>query len=147
MSDLLRTTAVLNRILALEQYSLANYLMDAHPWRYQGDEKLVAVVRAIAEDQQRYADQIGRWIVDHDGVILPSQYPMRFTAYNDVSIDFLMDRLVEDQRRLIDQLQQLVPQLAGSGEPYELAQQILGAEKAHLENLQQALATPTVSAA
>jgi len=130
-----RTVFVLNKILALQQYSLANYLVDAHPWLHYGDEKLVQIVRAIAEDQQRYFEQLGRWIVDHDGTILPGHYPLRFTAYNDVSLEYLWDRLIEDERHIVEQLEQLVPQLAGTGEPYELALQILGSEKAHLENL------------
>ncbi|GIW94192.1 MAG: hypothetical protein KatS3mg110_2233 [Pirellulaceae bacterium] len=140
MADFAKTVALLNRIFALEQFSLANYLMDAHPWVHRGDERLVEVVRAIARDQQEYAEQVGRWIVEHEASLAPACYPMRYTAFNDVSIEFLMDRLVEEQRHIVEELERLVPELQGTGEPYELAQQILGSEKAHLENLQEALA-------
>ncbi len=145
MANKEKILSIFNRLFALEQYSLANYLMDAHPWVHDGDQRLVQTVQAIARDQQFYAEQLGRWIVEHEASVAPACYPMRFTAYNDVSIEFLMNRLLDEQKHLVEEIERLVPELEDTEEPYELAQQILGSEKAHLENLREALTVATTA--
>lgn len=129
------TNRVLNRILAMEQYSLANYLLEAPPWAHRGDEPLWEAVQHMADDQQHYAERIGTLIVEREGMVDSANYPMRFTALNDLALDYLASRLVEHQRILIAQLADCVAQLEGDPPAHELAQEVLGAEKGHLDTL------------
>lgn len=129
------TNRILNQILGLEQYSLATYLLEIHPWMRHDDKPLWETVRHMAADQQHYAERIGRLIVDRDGVVGGGNYPMRFTSLNDLALDYLAKKLIDHQRLLIRQLTECVAQLEGDRPAWELATEVLGAEKGHLETL------------
>ena len=58
---------ILNRLLHVEEYSLANYLMQAPPWTCPGEEPQARVVRRIAEQQQADAVQIGLLLIRRYG--------------------------------------------------------------------------------
>jgi hypothetical protein len=126
---------VLNRLLAIEYYSLANYLLYAPPWKRPGDEPLLDVVRRIAAEQQAAAVRIGRLLVRRYGYVETDQFPMEFAAYDDLALDFLARRLIEHERQMIDEIAHCVEQLADDPEAKQLAEEILAGEKRRLEML------------
>jgi hypothetical protein len=125
----------LNRLLEIEQFSLANYLLNARPWTHPGDEPLLDTVRRIAEDQRNQAIRIGQLLVDRNGYIERNQFPMEFVDYNDLALDYLMQRVIEDQQQLINEVAAGREQLADDPEARQLADEILANEKQHLEML------------
>ena len=116
---------VLNRLLALEQYSLANYLLQASPWVRHGDEPLFETVRSIAADQEVAAARIAAILVQRHGYAESSQFPTRFPAYNYLAMNYLA-------RKLIDEIARCVEQLDGDPEAKQLAEEVLASEKHHL---------------
>jgi hypothetical protein len=123
---------VLNRLLAIERYSLANYLLYARPWTHPGDEPLLEALRRITTDQQAAVVRIGRLLVRRYGYAESGQFPLEFTAYDDVALDYLVQRLIEHERRMIDDVARCAEQLAGDPEARQLAEEVLGSERRHL---------------
>ena len=131
------TNAVLNRLLVLHNRSLAMYLSDAMPWSVPEDESARAVLRQIADDHRAMVDRLGEMILEGDGTVAFGEYPLRFTAYHDLSFDFLLEKLIEDQKQLVDQIAQCVDQLRLTPPAQSIAQEALGEAKGHLESLEE----------
>jgi rubrerythrin len=134
---------VLNHLLALQQYSLANYLLYANPWAPPGGERLLEAVRQIAADHEVQAGRIGRLIVSRRDAIAPGRFPMRFTAYNDLALDYLARRLLEQEREMVDEAGRCVARLDDDPEARRLAEDVLASEKRHVKMLT-GLLPPTV---
>lgn len=126
---------VLNRLLVLHSRSLARYLMDARPWTGRSQASALETIRHIAIDHQATADQIGRRIIEANGTVSHGEYPVRFTGWHDLSLDFLVRHLTAAQRALIDQIEICAKGLISDPSAHALAEQSLGAAKAHLESL------------
>jgi hypothetical protein len=87
----------------------------------------------------RTVDEIGEMLSDAAYPIDYGEFPMAWTAYNDLSLDFLWKKLIEFQQRDIGRIAQCVQQLH---EPVAraLAERSLGAAQAHLDGLREAQA-------
>lgn len=126
----------LNRLLEIEYRSFAMYLGDASPWFSDADAKAVLAVKNIAADQQAMSQRIAELILDLGGRIEPGEYPTQFTDTHFLSIEFLLKELVYYQRQDIADIERIVAELVGHREARELAEETLGAERAHLEALE-----------
>jgi hypothetical protein len=135
---------VLNRLLAAFQYSLASYLGYARPWTHAGNVRLLEAVRLMTADHQAHARRIGRLILERRGRLEHGRFPMRFTAYNDLALDYLARRLVEHERELIDEVARSVARLGGDPEARQLGEAILAVERQHLRTLTE-LVSPSVA--
>jgi hypothetical protein len=129
----------LNRLLALHYRSLPMYLRDARPWTRRQDERAEEVLAHLIADHQRIVDLSFEALLDEGGDIEHGAFPMTFTDLHDLSFDYLLGALVENQTQLAEQLQALVDD--SGGEP--LALEALGLAKGHLEELRE-LTTATV---
>jgi hypothetical protein len=130
--------AALNRLLDMERLSLANYLQYAQPWIGPKDHMLRETVERIAREDlecgRRIADLIAR---RKAGVNLSQGFPARYTAYNDVDLRHLLDRLIEDEERIIREVWAVLADLRGDQEAEQLAMDVLNREQAHLKMLRQ----------
>ncbi len=126
----------LNRLLEIEYRSFPMYLGDASPWFSDADAKAVLALKNIAADQQAMSQRIAELILDLGGRIEPGEYPTQFTDTHFLSIEFLLKELVYYQRQDIADIEQIVASLTGHREARELAEEALGAERAHLEALE-----------
>ena len=132
----------LNRLLEIEYRSFPMYLGDAAPWSSEADAKAVEALKHITADQQAMSRRIAELILDLGGRIEPGEYPTQFTDTHFLSIEFLLKELVYYQRQDIADIEQVVAGLAGHREARELAEETLGAERAHLEALEGLIAQP-----
>ncbi len=132
----------LNRLLEIEYRSFPMYLTDAAPWTGPHDEKAVDALKNIVADQQALSQRIGELILDLGGRIEPGEYPTQFTDTHFLSLDFLLKELLFYQRQDVADVGQIVARLAGHREARELAEEALGAERAHLEAIESLLAQP-----
>ena len=126
---------VLNRLLAAFQYSLATYLGYARPWTHPGNARLLEAVRQITADHEAHTRRVGELILKRRGKVEPGRFPTRFTAYNDLALDYLARRLVEHERELIDEIARSVARLGGDPEARQLGEAILAVERQHLRTL------------
>ena len=129
-----KTIRLMNELVAIHGKSLASYLTYASPAWHRGDEEARVVLNNIAEQHRETVDRLGEWIVEHNGVVNHGAYPMTYTAYHDLSFDFLLTRLIELQGKDVAYIEASVGQLF-EPEPQEMAQEILGEAKAHLDSL------------
>lgn len=127
---------VLNRILAVLNRSLPMYLANADPWTQAGDEQAAKVLARIVQDQRRDVNRLAELIIDQSAHVRPGQWPMEFTDLNFLSLDYLLQELLRHQKLDIAQLERCVALLAHNRQARELAEEILGSEKAHLEALE-----------
>lgn len=130
------TNAVLNRLSVIHSRSLAMYLSYAAPWSAESNGA-ADTLKAIVADQKRIADRVGEMIVESNGDVDPGAFPMRFTSLHDLSFRFLLDKLIEHQKRDIVAIEQCTAQLTTAPLAKAVAQDALGAAKAHLESLKE----------
>jgi hypothetical protein len=128
---------VLNRLLAIHYRSLPMYLRDARPWKQSQDDRADELLSQIIAEHERMVQHISETVLELGGDIEPGEFPMLFTDMHDLSYDYLLRQLVEQQRQMVVKIQECVN--AAPGEP--LAQEALGLAKGHLEELQELAAS------
>ena len=126
----------LNQLLSVHQDSLANYLRDAAPWGAK-DEAAFEVIREIVASNEHTSERLTGLIIQRGGRPATPHFPMRFTAYNDLSCEFLLRKLTEHQQRDAETIAGIVGGLKDSY-AREIAEGALGAAKAHLDSLREA---------
>lgn len=127
----------LNRLLALHGRSLPIYLTSAVPWVGRARGEAAEVLRAIAADQQQTVDRLGELIVEEGGRLNLGGFPMEFTSYHDLSIDFLVTKLIERQQADVRQIEAVVAETESGSTIRAIAEEALGAAKGHLQSLQE----------
>lgn len=133
---------LLNQLLAIEYRSLPTYLAQTSLWSRQGDEQVRRAVEHIATDQQLMSRRVAEAVLDLGGTLDLGEFPMAFTDTHDLSLDFMVSELVGYQRVDIARIERIVESLAGQRDAQQLAQEVLGTERAHLETLEALAAQP-----
>ena len=138
---------VLNRLLVVHHRSLPMYLSYASPTWVRGDDRAREVLQTIAADHQQIVDRLGEMIVDSDGAVQFGGFPTRFTAYHDLSFDFLLNKLIEHQQRDVATIEESVAQLASAPLAQSLAQEASEMAKRHLGLLEELKRAPSRASA
>lgn len=126
----------LNRLLVTQRCSLARYLSKSLFWTHQGNEALVKAIFRIADDQKHYAHRLTDAIEERDGRVESAASPMAFTSLHDLSLDYLLTRLIEYQQRDIQVIQQCAAEPGQDDPARNLSDEILKSEREHLELMQ-----------
>lgn len=132
---------VLNRLLAIVYRSLPMFLHDAQPWHSQRDERANQVLGLIIDEQWKLSQRIAQAVLDRGAQPEPGDYPLEFSDANwhFVGLDFLLWPLVEHQRVDVERIARCVGELQHDRAAKALAEEALGAAKAHLESLEELL--------
>jgi hypothetical protein len=117
-----RSLAMLTQLAGLLDCSLARYLSNVRPWCRRPYLLLGALVRRLAFEHEHYAGEIVRLLHARRHTMNSHTFPMEFTYYNDLSLEFLAPRLLDHQHRLITFANAVSEELKGD---YE-AQRLLG---------------------
>ena len=133
------TTDSLNRLLILHSRSLASYLNFARPWALQAHPKALAVLEQMFADQQDTVDRLAKMILE-TAPVEPGEYPIAFTGYHDLSVEWLVNKLIERQQKTIILIERIVGELNLAPYAQAVAKEVLGQAKGHLENLQEVAA-------
>jgi hypothetical protein len=128
-------SSVLNRIVSLHARSLPVYLTDAVPYLAAGSEAAQDSLKAIADDQVLMVNRIADHIQSLGGAVNPGSFPMHFAGWHDLTLDFLTAKSAERQANDIVEMESLIPVLASDPKAQSLAEEALGAAKAHLDTL------------
>ncbi|HAY80290.1 MAG TPA: hypothetical protein DCY79_10835 [Planctomycetaceae bacterium] len=134
----------LNRLSVLHHRSLPMYLRYAVPWVRDASDEAGATLRSIAEDQQEYVDRFGELILESNGQLSMGEFPMVYTAYHDLSIDFLLPILIREQEAALPHIEESAEALRLHPLARAMAEEALGAAKGHLDTLRE-LGTATTS--
>ncbi len=134
--DQLDTYQTLNRLLTIIYRSLPMYLTFACPWTHRGDEKAVATLGHIVEDQKQLANRVAEYILK-TGPIDMGEYPLDFPDTHDLGLDYLIVKLVNCQKDDVAALEQCVADIKNDREAAALAEEALGSARGHLESLEE----------
>ena len=124
---------VLNQLRVLHSRSLAVYLRDASPWVNRNEAAHKEALDALISNNVEYADRLGELIIAENGTPAAGEFPMEYTGYNDCSLSFLLPKVKEELEEAIQRIQHFVSQLDRDPMAKALAQESLGAAKAHLD--------------
>jgi hypothetical protein len=135
------TIDALNRLLSTLYRSLPMYLTDATPWIHRGDERIVATLRRVVADQKALCARVARFLQDHQAPVDMGDYPMAFTDLHDLSLDYLVSRAIRCQEQAIATIEGVVREVGADAAARTLAEETLGASRAHLEALMELAAS------
>jgi hypothetical protein len=135
----------LNRLLTVIERSLPLYLSYTTPWTRAGDEKATAALKHIVADQQQLAGRIADVILEKGPIDL-GEYPIGFYDLHDLSLEYLLTKLVEFQKKSVAQLERLLPELQEDRVAAALGEEALGASRGHLETLEELVGKLKVAA-
>jgi hypothetical protein len=132
----------LSRLLLIQHRSLSMFLSETSPWLSADAEKAAETLENITIDQREFTGRLVRLLQDLGGRVEFGSYPIVFTDMHFLSLQYLMGELNQRQRRVIPAVQACVAALDDGSPARLLADEILGAEKAHLEALDQLVNQP-----
>ncbi len=130
-----QTCASLNRLSVAHHRSLPVYLQYAPPWINRDAEEVKLVLEQIVSDQEATVDRVSTMIQDAGEDVDPGEFPIEFTGLHDLSLDYLLSRMVKGQREIVSVCEQAVSELAADALAQAVAQEAVGAAKAHLDSL------------
>ena len=131
------TVDVLNRLLALHSRSLPTYLASARPWIADNEEQATTVLRHIAESQESMVERLGTMVVEEGGIPHIGEFPLFFTDMHDLSIDYILPRLIEWIESDVKTIRECISDLNGAPAAQAIAEEALGAAQAHLDSLRE----------
>lgn len=130
------TNEVLNFLCVIHNRSLPSYLRYAVPWNaHQNNGK--DSLDLIVADHDRTVDRVSEWIIENRGDVSPGEFPMTFTSLHDLSFDYLLDKMIGEQTKMISQIESCVARLMTAPMAKELAEEALGAAIGHLQTLEE----------
>jgi hypothetical protein len=130
------TIEVLNRLTVLHHRSLAMYMSYAQPAWKRGEEKAKQTIALIADDERSIVDGLSEMVADAARTVRYGAFPMEYTAYHDLDFDFMLGKLIANQKDKILQIQESVELLSLVPRAMAAAEEALGAAKGHLQSLQ-----------
>lgn len=128
---------VLNELLVIHFRSFAQYLSATHPVVQSGDDESVELIRDIVVDQQKHCSRLADMIQRRGGRIEQGDFPMDYTDTHDLGIDFIVSKLINEQVRDIHSIEKCLSRLQDDVPATVLAEESLGAARAHLDSLQE----------
>jgi rubrerythrin len=136
------TVDILNRLLQVQTCSLPAYLAQASPFVDREDRRAAEVLANIHANQQAMATRLADAVRERRGRAEAGTFPMTFTSLNFVAMHRLLPELINYQKRDISVIEKCVAQLENDPEARALAEEVLGAERAHLEQLEELAVEP-----
>ena len=108
--------ARLSELASILDCSLVRYLSNARPWRRRPYLTLAEATRRLADEHGRYAGAIVGLLHQRRYSLGAFTFPMEFTSYNDLSLEYLAPRLLDDQKRLAATAKEVFSELAEVGD-------------------------------
>lgn len=135
----LKVFDALNRLFGNQCCSVVDYLNQARPWTHSGNEELMEATRSIVADHEHYSQLLADAIEERGGTLASGGFPMSFLSLNDLALDYLLDVMIDNQQRNIETNEQCVAELGEDLPAWNLASEILGSERAHLDIMKEFL--------
>lgn len=128
--------ALLNDVLQAVHRSLLQYVREASPYASQQDEQLQQAIAQLADQQAERVDLLASELQQREWSIDFGQYPIAFTSLQYLSVKYLLQRLLDNQQRVVALCETAARELADDPEDGSLTQQIAEGERHTLSELQ-----------
>lgn len=132
------TNAVLNRAIRVLNRTLPAYLRDARPWTYPGRESALETLSDVGMQQVETAERLSAWVLDNGGSPESGDFPLSFTSYTDLSIDYVIREALRRQAGVITAIESAIEDIGMVPNAVALLQEALGEAKAHRDMLEEA---------
>lgn len=117
------------------------YLVSAPPHLQLGEERVWETLKHVIDDQQIMMKKLADHVEDLDGTPNRGEFSMDFTGMHDLSLQHMLQSVVERQKCEIEWIEHLSNKLdPGDATAKALGQEALGAAKAHLQSLEECAA-------
>ena len=126
----------LNEVLAILEQSLPMYLRFAPPWVGNGEQRTRLAWESVVADRETAIAKLSALLDSRRHTIDHGEFPMDFTSLHDLSLDFLVQQLIEHERRDVDAIATRLSRLSSDPEGQALAGEILVNARHHLESLE-----------
>jgi hypothetical protein len=126
---------VLQGVLRTLCRGFPQYLAEAQPWRQAADAPFLTALGRLIADQRLYAGRAADAITERGGRPDPGPFPLEYASVNDLSLDFMKDKIVAQLREDYAALTRAARRLADQHELHELVEEIAGNYRGHLEML------------
>ena len=132
-----QTQKLLQDILCRESRSVLIYVAEAYPWTSRTEQKSLVDLQQLIGAEREAVACLGRFLVRHHIPLpyLPS-FPAHFTTINFLALDFLLPRLVEQERRSIADLERDRAALKDPAAQAEV-DKLLALKRQHLARLEE----------
>jgi hypothetical protein len=127
---------VLNNVLVTLHRSLAAYLSFADPWVAYGNEEPQRILTRIVADKEQFVARLTALLDARRHTIDFGEFPMEFTSLHDVSLAYVVNQLIEHQRRDVQTIEACLGRLASDVEGRALVEEILASSRRHLQSLE-----------
>ena len=134
------TIELLGQLLVCHYRSLPMFLTEAAPWVHRGDAEASEVLNDIVASQKRMCHRLASEIEQRGGIVDVGDYPIDFLDFHFLSLDYMLQRVCEYQRKEIVSLGRSAEQLYADPAASAIAKEALGAARGHLESLEELLA-------
>jgi len=131
------TIELLSQMLVCHYRSLPMFLTEAAPWVHRGDEEASQVLMDIVASQKMMCQRLASEIQQRGGIVELGEYPIEFLDFHFLSLDYLLQRICEYQRKEIVYLGRSAEQLYADPTASAIAKEALGAARGHLESLEE----------
>ncbi len=131
---------LLSQLLVRHYRSLPMFLTESAPWVHRGDEEASHVLIDIVASQKMMCRRLASEIEQRGGIVELGEYPTDFLDFHFLSLDYMLQRLCEYQRKEIVCLARSAEQLYADPAASAIAKEALGAARGHLESLEELLA-------
>jgi hypothetical protein len=130
------TQTLLQGVLRRESLALLQYIRGAFPWTGAEEQDAWGKLRQVVDEDGQAIAELGQFLVGHR-VPLPyiGQFPVDFTSINFVSLDWVLPRLAEEQRREVAALEADLARATDAEARAEL-QRLLDVKRRHLPVLE-----------
>ncbi len=135
--------ARLNEVLIHILRGLLQYSAECWPWSRADEEQERNAIQRMVAEQQAEVQQLCDLLNEREYPIDFGTYPTQYTDLHYVSLDYLLDNLVNEQAQLVQDVQQAVTDCSGDPQAVELLQLIQPRVKTHLEQLKELAAART----
>ena len=128
---------ILNQLLVMHSRSLPVYLADARPWVGPHDQAAAEIMLEIAEAHRDTQDRLAEMVIARGGIPAEGEFPLAFTGYNDLSMQFLADKAIGRGKQAIATMNNLADQLGEDSLAQAVCQELTGEAKGHVESLEE----------
>jgi hypothetical protein len=130
------TVALVQAIVRRESLSMLSYIGDAFPWTTSRGVPALARLQELVVSHREAVGEIGRFLTrKRTPVGFIGSYPTSFTTINFLSLDYMLPRLVNDEKRGIAELELDLQQIADE-ETKQQVEKLLKTKRATLEALE-----------
>ena len=135
----------LNQVLITLHRSLAAYLSFADPWVAYNNEEPRRVVTRIVADKEQFVTRLTALLDSRRHTIDSGEFPMEFTSLHDVSLAYLVNQLIEHQRRDVQTIEAALGKLSSDAEGRTLVEEILASARRNLHSLESLTRQPATA--